>query len=95
MPPLIRSVTFAQAVALLQRFGYRQVRQSGSHVRMVNAAGHAITLIDHGSRPIRAGTMGGIVEKAGINPDHFLWGLGRADRRGWRAPRGWRPGQSD
>ena len=94
MPPLIRNVTFAQAVALLQRFGYRQVRQSGSHVRMVNAAGHAITLTDHGSRPLRGTTMGDIVEDAGIDPDHFLWGLGRADRRGRRAPRGWRPGQS-
>ena len=95
MPPLIRNVTFAQAVALLQRFGYRRVRQTGSHVRMVNAAGNEITLTNHGSRPIHAGTLGIVVEKAGINPDHFLWGLGRADRRGRRAPRGWRPGQPD
>ena len=95
MPPLIRNVAFAQAVALLQRFGYRRVRQTGSHVRMVNAAGNEITLTNHGSRPIHPGTMGIIVEKAGINPDHFLWGLGRADRRGRRAPRGWRPRQPD
>ena len=91
MPPLIRNVAFAQAIALLQRFGYRQTRQNGSHVRMVNAAGHEITLTNHGSRSIRATTMGRIVEQAGINPDHFLWGLGRADRQGRRAPRGWRP----
>lgn len=94
MPPLIRNVPFAQAVALLQMFGYRQVRQRGSHVRMVNAAGNEITLTNHGSRSIHPTTMGRIVESAGINPDHFLWGLGRADRRGRRAPRGWRPEQS-
>ena len=64
------------------------------HVRMVNAAGNEITLINHGSRSIHPTTMGRIVESAGINPDHFLWGLGRADRRGRRAPRGWRPEQS-
>ena len=95
MPPQIRNVAFAQAVALLQQFGYRRVRQTGSHVRMVNAAGHEITLINHGSRSLRATTMGKIVAQAGINPDHFLWGLGRADRRGRRAPRDWRPGQPD
>ena len=93
MPPLIRNVAFAQAVALLQRFGYRRTGQTGSHVHMVNAAGNEIILINHGSRAISAGTMGSIVEKAGINPDHFLWGLGRADRSGRRAPRGWRPGE--
>jgi hypothetical protein len=37
--------------------------------------------------------MGKIVTDAGINPDHFLWGLCRADRNGRRAPRGWRPGE--
>ena len=95
MPPLIRNVAFAQAVALLQQFGYWRTGQRGSHVYMRNADGNIITLVNHGGRPIGAGTMGSIVERAGINPDHFLWGLGRADRRGRRAPRGWRPGQPD
>ena len=93
MPTLIRNVTFAQAFALLQRFGYRQTGQRGSHVHMTNADGNEVTLVNHGNRPISAGTMGAIIEQAGINPDHFLWGLGRADRNGRRAPRGWRPGQ--
>ena len=92
MPALIRNVRFAQAVALLQRFGYRRTGQRGSHVFMTNADGNDITLVNHGSRPLGAGTMGSIVDEAGVNPDHFLRGLGRADRRGRRAPRGWRPG---
>ena len=92
MPALIRNVRFAQAVALLQRFGYRRTGQRGSHVFMTNADGNDITLVNHGSRPLGAGTMGSIVDDAGINPDHFLWGLGRADRNGRPAPRGWRPG---
>ncbi len=92
MPPLIRNVAFAQAFALLQRFGYWRTGQRGSHVYMTNADGNDITLVNHGSRPIGAGLMGQIVAEAGINPDHFLWGLGRADRQGRRAPRGWQPG---
>jgi hypothetical protein len=36
--------------------------------------------------------MGKIIVDAGMDPDHFLWGLGRADRNGRRAPWGWRPG---
>ena len=92
MPLLIRNVTFAEAFALFQRFGYRRTGQRGSHVYMMNADGNSITLVNRGSRPMKGGTLGGIVVRAGINPDHFLWGLGRADRRGRRAPRGWRPG---
>ena len=92
MPTLIRNVTFAQAFALLQRFGYWLTGQRGSHVYMTNADGNDITLVNHGNRPISAGTMGKIAEQAGIDPDHFLWGLGRADRNGRSAPRGWRPG---
>ena len=93
MPALIRNVTFAQAVALLQRFGYWRTGQRGSHVYMTNADGNRITLVNHGRTPIGGGTMGQTVAQAGINPDHFLWGLGRADRRGRRAPRGWQPGR--
>ena len=93
MPTRIPGVRFADAYALFQSFGWRFNRQVGSHIRMVNDAGTYITIPRHDRRDLNPKTLGGIVEQAGINPDHFLWGLGRADRRGRRAPRHWRPGQ--
>ena len=84
MPPRIPSVSFAEAYALLQRFGWRFSHQTGSHIRMVNDAGVRISIPRHDRTDIDARTMGSIVAQAGINPDHFLWGLGRADRSGRR-----------
>ena len=82
MPTRIPGVRFADAYALPQSFGWRFNRQVGSHIRMVNDAGTYITIPRHDRRDLDSKTLGGIVEQAGINPDHFLWGLGRADRRG-------------
>lgn len=93
MPPRIPGVSFADAYALLQGFGWRFSHQTGSHVHLVNESGERITIPHHIRRDVDARTLGRIVEQAGINPDHFLWGLGRADRRGRRAPRGWQPGR--
>ena len=93
MPTLIPGVRFPEAYALLQRFGWRFSHQTGSHVIMVNDRGGRITIPRHGSADLKPGLMGKIVAEAGINPDHFLWALGRADRRGRRPPRHWRPGQ--
>ena len=92
MPARIPGVSFADAYALLRRFGWRFSHQAGSHIHMVNDAGGRIVIPRHGSADITPALMGKIVEQAGIDPDHFLWGLGRADRNGRSAPRGWRPG---
>ena len=92
MPPRIPGVSFADAYGLLQRFGWRFDHQTGSHIILVNNASAHIVLPRHDRRDIAPGIMGKIVTDAGIDPDHFLWGLGRADRNGRRAPRGWRPG---
>ena len=92
MPPRIPGVSYTEAYALFRRFGWRFLYQSGSHVYLENETGVRITIPRHHRRDIAPTTMGRIVEQAGIDPDHFLWGLGRADRNGRRAPRGWRPG---
>ena len=92
MPPRIPGVSFADAFRLFRRFGWEFSHQNGSHVHMVNSDGSYITIPRHDQRDINANLLGQIVEDAGIDHDHFLWGLGRADRNGRRAPRGWRPG---
>ena len=91
MLPRIAGVSFADAVRVFQQFGWEFSHQQGSHYHMVNAAGVYVTLTRHGRRDVDARLLRQTVADAGINPDHFLWGLVRADRREQRAPRGWRP----
>lgn len=99
MPVPIRNVTFAEALAVLRRFGFRIVserasrrrRGRGSHVNITNGV-VTITLTDWGSAPIKGSLLGREIERAGIDVTAFLWALGRHNRRGHPAPRGWRPG---
>lgn len=65
MPVPIRNVTYAEALAVLRRFGFRIVserasrrrRGRGSHVNMTNGV-VTITLTDWGSAPIKAPPVG-------------------------------------
>ncbi len=99
MPVPIRNVTFAEALAVLRRFGFRIVserasrrrRGRGSHVNITNGV-VTITLTDWGSAPIKASLLGREIERAGIDVTAFLWALGRHNRRGHPPPRDWRPG---
>ncbi len=52
----------------------------------------SITITDWGRNPIRGPLLGSQVAKAEIDVTAFLWALGRHNRRGHPAPRGWRPG---
>ena len=98
MPVPINNVTFAEAMAIFRRFGFRAVtergrhrRGRGSHVNMTNDL-VTITLPDWGRTPLKGPTLGSEVERAGIDTTAFLWALGRHNQRGHPAPRGWRPG---
>ena len=97
MPVPINNVTFGEAIAAFRRFGFevidRRRRGRGSHVILSNGR-ISITLTDWGRRPMRGPTLGSEVERAGIDVTAFLWALGRANRRGRPAPRGWRPGMA-
>ena len=75
MPPRIPGVSFADPYRLFQRFGWRFSHQAGSHFHPINSEGVYVTITRHGQRDIDARLLGQIVEDAGINPDHFLWGL--------------------
>ena len=52
----------------------------------------SISLTDWGRSPVKGPLLGEQVEKAGIDVTAFLWALGRHNRQGHPAPRGWRPG---
>lgn len=65
-------VSGAEIVRALERLGFRQVRQRGSHVVLQRGSQGCVVPIH---REVKRGTLGGIVRQAGIAPKDFLAAL--------------------
>ena len=63
-----RDVDASALIKLLERYGYKVIRQTGSHVRLCKAFGdneqHSITVPNH--QPIKIGTLGSIVKDVAL-----------------------------
>jgi len=82
---LPRDLSGDELIRILQRFGYRPVRQTGSHVRLVRTVAdheHCITIPRHKS--LRLGTLNGILQdvagQLGLEKEEILQKTGGADR---------------
>jgi len=74
--PELRKVSGRQAVQALERLGFRQVRQRGSHVVMVRLeGGRKVGCVVPMHRELKVGTLRGILRQAGVCPDEFLKAL--------------------
>ena len=63
MPKIPRDVSGRKLAKLLEKYGYRIKRETGSHIRLVSRFGnkeHKITLPDH--YPIKIGTLNNILK---------------------------------
>jgi len=74
--PELRGVSGQQAVKALERLGFRQVRQRGSHVILKKSTpagnvGCAVPL----HKELKIGTLRGILKLAKVEPDEFLKSL--------------------
>ena len=59
---LRKNVNASDLIKFLQQYGYREVRQTGSHIRLVSEYKkhkHKITIPNH--KPIKIGTLNSIV----------------------------------
>lgn len=65
--PKIAGVNHLEAVRAFEKAGFRIIRQ-GKHIVMTDDV-HQITIPRHS--PIKAFTMGGIVQDAGLTPEEF------------------------
>jgi predicted RNA binding protein YcfA (HicA-like mRNA interferase family) len=62
----------AEIIRALERLGFRQMRQKGSHVVLRRAnAGCVVPL----HREVKTGTLAGLVRQAQLHPDEFLAAL--------------------
>ena len=74
--PKLRRVSGREAIRALERLGFEQVRQRGSHVvlkkqTMEGAVGCVVPL----HRELAIGTLRGILSQAQVTPDEFMENL--------------------
>ena len=73
MPPRLRRVSEQAAIRALEKLGFVQVRQRGSHVvlRKQMAGGTAGCVVPL-HRELAIGTLRGILRQAGVTPEEFM-----------------------
>jgi predicted RNA binding protein YcfA (HicA-like mRNA interferase family) len=72
MPKLPR-VSGAEAVRVLERLGFVQVRQRGSHVVMKRIGPEKVTAcVVPLHSELALGTLRGILKQAGVTPEEFI-----------------------
>ena len=64
-----RDVNGSEAVRALQRAGYETLRQTGSHLIMRK---NERTVVVPQHKPIKPGTLKGMIEQAGMTLDEFV-----------------------
>jgi len=70
--PRIRPLSPEKLVKILEKIGFRTVRQKGSHIIMINGQGTRIVIPVHPGRDIKPGLVRAIVKEAGLNRERFF-----------------------
>lgn len=65
---LPRDVSGVEAVRALKRFGFVQMRQTGSHL-ILRKDNRTVVVPQH--KPLKPGTLKGIIEQAGLTLEQF------------------------
>jgi len=67
-----RDVSGAQAAKALFRFGFEELRQTGSH-RILRKDTRTVVVPMH--KPVKPGTLEGLIEQAGLTLEEFVHAL--------------------
>ena len=68
--PKLPPVSGQEAIRTLQKLGFFQARQRGSHVVLRHPDGRGCVVPNH--RELKVGTLAGILRQAGIGVDEFI-----------------------
>lgn len=71
MPRLPR-ISAKEAIRVLERLEFEQVRQTGSHVVMKKKSNHAIGCVVPLHRELKIGTLASILKQAQVSPEEFI-----------------------
>jgi predicted RNA binding protein YcfA (HicA-like mRNA interferase family) len=73
MSPKLRPVSGKEAISVLERLGFMQIRQHGSHVFLKRQAqGRSSSCVVPLHKELAVGTLHGILRQAGITPEEFM-----------------------
>ena len=71
--PRLRRVSGREAILALEKLGFVQVRQRGSHVVLKKETSEgAVGCVVPLHRELAIGTLRGILKQAGVTPDDFM-----------------------
>jgi predicted RNA binding protein YcfA (HicA-like mRNA interferase family) len=70
--PKLPVVSGAQAIRALEKLGFVQVRQKGSHV-VLRKESSVCVVPKHAE--LKVGTLAGVLKQAGVSPDQFASSL--------------------
>jgi predicted RNA binding protein YcfA (HicA-like mRNA interferase family) len=70
--PSLPHISGAEAFRALERLGFIQVRQRGSHVIMRRGASGCVVPMH---REIRIGALAGVIRQAGVSAEEFIANL--------------------
>jgi len=55
------SMTFKKLISKIQKLGFQEIRQKGSHIRFVHPDGRKTTIPDHGDKDVPKGLLSKII----------------------------------
>jgi predicted RNA binding protein YcfA (HicA-like mRNA interferase family) len=67
--PKLPHLSGAEIIRILERMGFSQIRQSGSHVVMRRGPQGCVVPLH---KEVKVGTLAGILRQANLNPAEFL-----------------------
>jgi len=70
--PKIKPLPSQRVIKVLERTGFRIVRQKGSHVIMMNEKGVRIVIPVHPGRDVKPGLIRAIIKEAGLKREDYF-----------------------
>ena len=70
--PKIPPLSPEKLIKILQKVGFRTIRQKGSHVIMMNNKRTRIVIPVHPGREVKPGLVRAIIKEAGITREEFM-----------------------
>jgi len=71
--PKLRPVSGEEAIRALERLGFRQVRQRGSHVILKRETAQGVVgCVVPLHRELAIGTLRGVLQQANLTPEEFM-----------------------
>ena len=70
--PKIKPLASQRIIRVLEKIGFRIVRQKGSHVIMMNEKGTRVVIPVHPGKDVKPGLVRAIIKEAGLKREDFL-----------------------